>query len=133
MISAGLSKITGRTNTLGTSLYSLFNDNKANQLATGPAAKGSANNAASALTNVVSQLNGEKSSLGSAISNLMSWKPEPLPVEVNTQSHLTVALAPGLLAQAQSSQSNSTAQKGANNATVNTGGAATGNIFNGTP
>jgi hypothetical protein len=85
-----------------------------------------------ALSNVIAKLNGSESSLSSSISNLMSWKPEPLPVEVNTQSHLTVALAAGLVVQSQNSQSSSTAQKGANSSTVNAG-SNTGNIFSGTP
>lgn len=131
---------TKRDNTLGGKIYDFFNDDKANKLATGAAiprasttatalgGKEPNGGAASALTAAIAKLTGNESGLSSAISNLMSWQPNPLPVEVNTQSHLTVSLAAGLVAQAQSSQSNSTAQKGSNSSAV-----STGNIWSGAP
>ena len=138
-INKAVSKATGRENTLGTSIYGFFNDDKANKLATGAAiprvsagvalgGKDANGGAAGALTAAIAKLTGNESGLSSAISQLMSWQPNPLPVEVNTQSHLTVSLAAGLVAQAQSSQSSSTAPKGANTSKVNTG-----NIWSGAP
>lgn len=135
-------------NSLGTQMYEwihgddsdLLNGKNAAQKTKAPIGtspfKPAATNTSSpigALSSVVSKLTSSEGSLSSSVSNLMSWKPEPLPVEVNTQSSITVGLAAGLVIQAQSSQSSSTAQKGANSSTVNTGRADTGNIFNGAP
>lgn len=75
------------------------------------------------------------STLGSAVRELMQWTPDP--VEVNTQSQLTVTLAPGLVPTAQSSTSTSTAAKGKNKSIMFAGKSdhipGVGNIWEGAP
>lgn len=80
------------------------------------------------ISKALSALAGHETNLGSAIYDLMHYKPEP--VEVNTKSELTVKLAPGLLPIGQNSTATSTAPKGSNTSVMFAG---RGNLWDGAP
>ena len=77
----------------------------------------------------ISALHDKETTLGDAIRELISHKPEP--VEVTTKSELTVKLAPGLVPIGQSSNSTSTSPKGKNSSILFSGG--NGNIWSDAP